>query len=1006
MLLLEEGGFLVGFLLLNHNLIVLSIVLSIIIVVVAAFTSIDLVGKMAHQEQYFKRKLWLIIASVTSGLGIWSMHFISMLGFEHTSSHQHYEYSVVFITIVLSILTAAITLVLLGHSQNNNKKRMMISVIFAFGISLVHYIGMFSMLDSVIINGWIIGTAFLIGAILAYFAFHVMERIVQVDGDSHSNKMRAALLLASSSLTIHYLGMYPFVDVTTMFTPRETGNRENVILIYWITTSIFILFTFIIVTAVLDRKAVLHAKKMSDLQASSLYEKNPNLVCSLNKIGELIKVNQAFIDRTGYKKDELINLMFSSLFEQSAQDEVNAAVLEASSGFVRVYSGNMRGKNGKRLQLHVTQLPILYNGRFMGINVIANDVTEQEMVKSQLLISEQTLKSTTQNIAGFSVKFKKVNGEFIHTYFHGELTKRLGLKTEEVVGKALREFASDELDEIKTPYYEKAWQGHAVQYEGDFNGVSYFMSLKPCIEAGEVTEVVGTAIDITDKNSIDNKFRENEELYRSILTTMTEGVIVIDVSGKIITVNEKATLLLQLPYDDFIQMNLLEETHHFVKENEEPLSAAEYPWLRTLQTEVGEHNQIIGFKRDSEMSWFALNTECLYQDDRQKGVIVTFLDITTEREQHQKTIEKKAYLENLIENDPTGILVFDQHGTIVLLNQLFCKMFHLSGQMDQLVGENVLEAIPNYQDSFVDPEAFKQEMESIVEEKTPRKFEEIQLKDGRVLLRDYVPIAIDYQLDVHLWKFSDITDKKQLQLSLRQALEGAQEGTKAKIDFLSNVSHELRTPLNSILGFTQLLEMEIDPELSRSQFDKVQRIKRSGDHLLQLINDMLELTRLDKSMTNLKFETVELHSFVHKTLEMMSPHIDAKRITLINRTPKGSTFEITADPVRLSQVFLNLLMNAVKYNVPGGEIRIEIIEYGGYYTTEFEDTGIGIAIEDQAKIFDHFYRTERVKHEFEGTGIGLSLAKQLVDSMGGSIGVRSAEGVGSCFYVSFPEKRK
>lgn len=216
-------------------------------------------------------------------------------------------------------------------------------------------------------------------------------------------------------------------------------------------------------------------------------------------------------------------------------------------------------------------------------------------------------------------------------------------------------------------------------------------------------------------------------------------------------------------------------------------------------------------------------------------------------------------------------------------------------------------------------------------------------------------------------------------------------------EFLASVSHELRTPMSAILGFTQLLRLE---PLSPSQADSVGEIEKAGQQLLSLINELLDLNKLESGHAVLQIAPVDLQAAVDACLRQLAPLADARRVAMRSQVPR---LGVLADPQRLHQVLQNLLSNAIKYNRPGGHVVLCAAEWpGGRVRLSVQDTGLGIPPQHQAAVFEPFQRGAAEGGEVGGTGIGLTLARRIARQMAGDMGLRSTEGVGSEFWVELP----
>jgi signal transduction histidine kinase/ActR/RegA family two-component response regulator len=234
----------------------------------------------------------------------------------------------------------------------------------------------------------------------------------------------------------------------------------------------------------------------------------------------------------------------------------------------------------------------------------------------------------------------------------------------------------------------------------------------------------------------------------------------------------------------------------------------------------------------------------------------------------------------------------------------------------------------------------------------------------------------------------------------------AQDASNTKSRFLSSVSHELRTPLNAIIGFSEL-GLEFDEEEDKEdvfedQVSNLKQILSAGQHLLTLINEILDLAAIESGKTVLSIEPVGLEKLLHDVLSLTGPQAESYGITLINKTQLDKDLCILCDQTRLKQVLLNLISNAIKYNTKAGTVIMstEPVDQVNL-RINISDTGAGIPLDKQKYLFEPFSRLGSENTSTEGTGIGLTITKNLVELMGGAIGFRSETGVGTCFYVDF-----
>jgi signal transduction histidine kinase len=276
---------------------------------------------------------------------------------------------------------------------------------------------------------------------------------------------------------------------------------------------------------------------------------------------------------------------------------------------------------------------------------------------------------------------------------------------------------------------------------------------------------------------------------------------------------------------------------------------------------------------------------------------------------------------------------------------------------------------------------------------------------GLIAIMDEKPMVEDLELHTILKVFARRVgmelDRIKLIESLHKSKKLAEDANRSKSIFLSSMSHELRTPMNSILGFAQLLESDQDETFSETKRGYVEQILKSGDHLLELIDEVLNLSGIESGKVQISMKEIGIDTAIKEVITTVKPIAQMNNIT-INYLTKCDEQYIRADRTRFKQILINLLSNAIKYNYYGGSVSI-CIEFpmDKMLRVNIEDTGPGIAKEKHDALFEPFNRLGAESLNIEGTGVGLTITKKLVEMMEGSIGVESEVGKGTKFYVDF-----
>lgn len=376
-------------------------------------------------------------------------------------------------------------------------------------------------------------------------------------------------------------------------------------------------------------------------------------------------------------------------------------------------------------------------------------------------------------------------------------------------------------------------------------------------------------------------------------------------------------------------------------------------------------------------------------------MVGSFADFSAQKQAEQALRDKEEFLRLIIDHIPHIIFWKDRNSVFLGCNQ---KLAVMAGKKspEEVLGKTDYDMVWHEEAA-----TFQAKDRELMEAGQPMYhfMEELQAHDGsRIWLEtNKIPLFSEAgQIIGILGVSEDVTQRRLAEIALQQAKEAAEVANQAKSAFLANMSHELRTPLNGVLGFAQVLER--DPNLNQKQLEHVSVIRRCGDYLLTLINDILDLSKIEAGRVELYPTDFHFGEFLQGVVELFHMRAEQKGISFhyeaLSHLPQG----VRADEKRLRQVLINLLGNAVKFTEQGG-VTLKIGYDQGGMRFQVEDTGIGIAEEDLSKIFSPFQQVGDARYHAEGTGLGLAISKRLVEMMGGELHVESKLGKGSSFWI-------
>lgn len=513
--------------------------------------------------------------------------------------------------------------------------------------------------------------------------------------------------------------------------------------------------------------------------------------------------------------------------------------------------------------------------------------------------------------------------------------------------------------------------------------------------------------DEADRKLATEKMRVSEELYRSVAATISDGLVIVELSGRVVAMNPAASRILGVSSDELINLSSPSLLGLTLLQDDlvTPLPVPEWPISQTLAHGQKIVDRVNPLRRpDGEIVWVQTSSHLLRVDGEAPpfAAMVTLRDISSERHAQQELQLSEERWKFALEGAGDGVWDWDLSCGRVYFSQRWKTML---GYEDSEIQDSATEFLgrihPADRDQVSDSlmRHFKQgegihQIEFRLQHKAGHYLS--ILSRGKIVSRER-----DGSAQRVVGTHSDITPVKQAERALREK-QSAEAASAAKSGFLSRMSHEIRTPLNAVHGFAQLMQLQLTQHgAPGSTLNYVEQILHASHHLMDLVNDVLDLQQVEAGVVNFKPAALLLTDEVKQCMAMLSPLADQSGVSLVNKVT--GDWHIVSDRQRLRQVIMNIGSNAIKYNQAGGSVRVDVRALpDGRLALTIEDTGPGMTPRQLSKLFQPFERLGRETSNIEGTGLGLIITRSLIEAMGGSMDIQSQPGVGTQIGIVLP----
>ncbi len=778
-----------------------------------------------------------------------------------------------------------------------------------------------------------------------------------------------------------------------------------------------------------ERKRVEDALVLSESRYRELAEFSRTVVWEVDLNGMYTYLNKASENVFGYTAEELVGkAYFYDLHPENVRDEFREkglSLIQLGETLVD-FINPVQKKDGSVIWVSSNATAIHNSkGELVGYRGADNDITERKLAEDEVrkfrIISDQ---------ANYGSAITTPDG--VITYVNEAFAAMHGWTVDELIGKHLSVLHNEQ----QMPYIGTLIT--RIVNDGGFPAEevphtrkdgSVFPTLMSAIgikdDRGELMFMSATAIDITDLKEAEEQIRQQNARLSAFMNAMPDIIFVSNKDGDYLEYIKSSVSKGYYDYSDLVGKN--------VRDAFSPEVAEQHLTNIRKSLETGE---IITYEypriEDGKLHHFEGRIVAL-DDER----VLRFVRDITKQKEYENEIRR---LSMAIEQSPVAIVITDLEANIQYASPAF---FDFTGYTpEEVIGQNTKilksgktpdEVYAEMWTTITKGETWRGEWVNkkkngelywesisitpvvdtmgvvsgylaIKEEITKRKHNEDKIHELNATLEQRIDERTQQLAKSNADLLEEIAMRIRMEADLLHARNEAELANHAKSEFLSRMSHELRTPMNSILGFAQLLDMS---DLTESQQKSVNHIIRGGEHLLSLINEVLDISRIESGTVSLSIEPVNVSSVVQEMIDTVTPYAQTQNVSISCDDQCDNNLHVKTDRQRFKQILLNLINNAIKYNKENGSVAIyaELLKGDNrkkpVVRISIKDTGVGITQDNIEKIFNPFERLGAENSRIEGTGLGLAVVKKLTELLYGQLGVISEPGVGSTFWVEF-----
>lgn len=742
---------------------------------------------------------------------------------------------------------------------------------------------------------------------------------------------------------------------------------------------------------VTERRAAEGAQKF----LASIVDSSDDAIIGRAPDGTIMSWNHGAESLFGYRAEEMIGKNIKTLATPEVAPMVQKMIDRIQQGeTIPTFDGSAMTKDGRRIEISATVSPVKDSqGKLVAVASILRDITERKRAENARAILAAIVESSEDGFVAVS-REREVLG------WNKGAQNIYGYTAEEVVGKSNRVFLpEDRIEEFERIFNEVLTEEKVVRFESkrlrkDGRKIDAALVYSPIKNAqGAVIGVSAIVRDITQVKATQQALEEADERFRTFIHNIPDVVWMVDEQHRVTFTSPNVEKMLGISPAEFYRRG---SGAWFERVHPDDVEEARSRFEKLFETGRPFDVKVRLQRLDGVWIWAHSRSVATHVASGLKVASGLLSDITEQTRAQEALQQSEQKYRLLFERNMAGVFRCCQSGNFIDCNDAAAKILGYDSRED-LIGRSSAEIFVDIADRDEADKKLNAQQSSFNQETLVRR------KDGRIIWAMSNSSLVDGPDGPEVeGTFVDITERKEAEEQMRLAKEAAEAANRAKSEFLANMSHEIRTPMNGVIGMTELaLKTDLTPE----QREYLDTVKSSAESLLYIINDILDFSKIEARKLELEKVPFQVQEVVQTTLRELSIQAQQKRLPLKCRFASGLPGAEIGDPVRLRQVLMNLVGNAIKFT-DRGEVAITV-ENSQEDPNEtillfsVRDTGIGIAAEKQQSIFEAFVQADSSStRQHGGTGLGLSIASQLVTLMGGKIWLESELGKGSTFHFT------